>query len=160
MEGLKSVGTRLYREKQKAQKFLESDEFFVKSKRTTKRRLKESLVEYCSSKNAGTKTCCAEDTIYYQDQAKRGNCFRVEICRDLSKVEASMSTVGGNFRRKRKRLCSFVLIPQESSQLNAGNFAVMSSPTWSEETRSQDSVHASSQTRSWVRIGGHCFFCA
>ena len=64
MEGLKSVGTRLYREKQKAQKFLESDEFFVKSKRTTKRRLKKSVVEGCSSKTAGIKTFCAEDIVY------------------------------------------------------------------------------------------------
>ena len=55
-------------------------------KRTTKKRLKKLVVEDCSSKNAGTKSCCAEDTVYYQDQVERGKCFRVEIRRELVRV--------------------------------------------------------------------------
>ena len=43
-------------------------------------------MEGCSSNNVGTKTCCAEDIVSYQHQVKRGNCFRVEIRRELVQV--------------------------------------------------------------------------
>ena len=56
----------------------------------------------CSSKEAGTKTCCEEDFVLYQDQVERGNCFKVAIYRELVEDRSAHICCGSRLLKEEK----------------------------------------------------------